>query len=131
MRTSDESHDFVSISTTANERGQWRLQRIAATIFPFISGMATHPEFQHSEDSGHPWKSVADRDLFEQELLNLKHVFRLRSASSLEGVVSDEGGTPIAGARVRVGPRSMSGSREARTDSDGKFTLQGGPTGPT
>lgn len=100
-------------------------------MFPLISGRATHTEFQPSEDAGHPWKSVADRDAFERELLNLKHVFRLRTASALEGIVSDEGGTPIAGARVRVGPRSMTGSRETRTDSDGRFTLLGGPTGST
>ena len=131
MQTSDESHEFISISTTADERGQWRLQRIAAAMFPLISGRATHTEFQPSEDAGHPWKSVADRDTFERELLNLKHVFRLRTASALEGIVSDEGGTPIAGARVRVGPRSMTGSRETRTDSDGRFTLLGGPTGST
>lgn len=131
MQTSDESHEFISISTTADERGQWRLQRIAAAMFPLISGRATHTEFQPSEDAGHPWKSVADRDAFERELLNLKHVFRLRTASALEGIVSDEGGTPIAGARVRVGPRSMTGSRETRTDSDGRFTLLGGPTGST
>ena len=131
MQTSDESHEFISISTTADERGQWRLQRIAAAMFPLISGRATHTEFQPSEDAGHPWKSVADRDAFERELLNLKHVFRLRTASALEGMVSDEGGTPIAGARVRVGPRSMTGSRETRTDSDGRFTLLGGPTGST
>ena len=74
---------------------------------------------------------MADRDAFERELLNLKHVFRLRTASALKGMVSDEGGTPIAGARVRVGPRSMTGSRETRTDSDGRFTLLGGPTGST
>ena len=97
LRTSNESHEFISISTTADGRGQWRLQRIATSMLPFISGSATHPEFQPSEDAGHPWKSVADRDAFERELLNLKHVFRLRSASSLEGMVSDDGGTPIAG----------------------------------
>lgn len=131
LRTSEMSHQFGFIQATTGVNGQWRIQRIAASMLPLIWGLAMHPEFQPSETVGHVGQPGLNRDAFVRELQDLKHVFRLRSASALEGMVSDDGGTPIAGARVRVGPRSMTGSRETRTDSDGRFTLLGGPTGST
>ena len=131
LNTSGESREFGTVETTTDRLGQWRLQRIAASMLPLIWGLAMHPEFQPSETVGHVGQPGLNRDAFERELQDLKHVFRLRAASLLEGVVSEEGGAPIAGALVRVGPHRMAGSRETRTDSDGRFRLQGGPTGST
>ena len=130
-KQSDESHYLGPVEITTDGRAQWRLQRIAASMLPLIEGWAMHPEFQPSEVVGHVGQPGLNRDVFEREIQDLKHVFRLRAASLLEGVVSEEGGAPIAGALVRVGPHRMAGSRETRTDSDGRFRLQGGPIGST
>lgn len=92
LRTSEESHEFGSIKIATDADGQWRLQRIAATMLPSIWGWATHPEFQPSETVGHVGQSELNRDAFERELQDLKHVFRLKPASLLEGVVVEEGG---------------------------------------
>jgi protocatechuate 3,4-dioxygenase beta subunit len=131
LNNSGESHDFVTVETTTDRLGQWRLQRIAASMLPLIWGWATHPEFQPSETVGHVGQPGLNRDAFERELQDLKHVFRLKTASELEGVVVKEGGAPIAGARVRVGPRDTIASRETLTDSDGRFRVHGGPIGST
>ena len=131
LNTSGESHEFVTVETTTDRLGQWRLQRIAASMLPLIEGWAMHPEFQPSETVGHVGQPGLNRDAFERELQDRKHVFRLKTASVLEGVVVEEGGAPIAGARVRVGPRDMIASRETRADRDGKFRVHGGPIGPT
>ena len=133
-KQSDESHDLGPVEITTDGRGQWRLHRIAASMLPWIEGWAMHPEFQPSEVAGHVGQPGLNRDAraaFELELQDQKHVFRLRAASSLEGLVSEQEGAPIAGALVRVGPHRMAGSRETRTDTDGRFRLQGGPTGST
>jgi RNA polymerase sigma factor (sigma-70 family) len=131
LNTSGESREFGTVETTTDMLGQWRLHRIAASMLPLIWGWATHPEFQPSETVGHVGQPGLNRDAFERELQDLKHVFRLKTASELEGVVVNEGGAPIAGARVRVGPRDMIASREILTDSDGRFRVHGGPIGST
>ena len=130
LRTSEVSQQFGFIQATTDVNGQWRIQRIAASMLSLIWGNASHANFQPSEMDGN-LRPGLNHDSFARELRDLKHVFRLRSGSSVDGVVSNEGRTPIAGARVRVGPRSMTGSRETLTDREGRFQIQGGPTGST
>ncbi len=130
LRTSEASHEFGSIKTTTDLHGQWRIQRIAASMLSLISGRAFHPQFQPSESDGNLGLGL-DHDAFVLELRDLKHVFRLKSASSVGGVVIDEVGSPIAGARVLLGHRNFVGSAETRTDGEGRFQIQSGPTGST
>lgn len=130
LRTSEASHEFGSIKTTTDLHGQWRIQRIAASMLSLISGHAFHPQFQPSESDGN-LRPGLNHDAFVLELRDLKHVFRLKSASSVGGVVIDQVGSPIAGARVLLGHRNFVGSAETRTDGEGRFQIQGGPTGST
>jgi len=131
FESSEESHEVSWIETTTDRSGQWRLQRISASILPWINGRASHPNFQPSEMVGYPAQPEHLRDDLEKDLIDLKHVFRLQRASFIEGVVMEDGGAPISGALVRVGYRNAHESRETRTDSNGRFTLHGGPTGAT
>ena len=130
MRTSELSHEFDLIQATTDAHGQWRVQRIAASMLSLIRGQASHSNFQPSESDGNLGPGF-NRDSFVRELRDLKHVFRLKTASKVEGVVVDEGGLPISGARVWVGLRNFVGSPETRTDGEGRFQVQGGPIGST
>jgi len=130
LRTSEASHEFGSIKTTTDLHGQWRIQRIAASMLSLIRGYASHSNFQPSESDGNLEPGL-NHDAFARELRDLKHVFRLKTASKVEGVVVDEGGSPISGARLRVGLRNFVGSPETRTDGEGWFQVQGGPIGST
>ncbi len=137
LGTSEASHEFGWIETTTDARGQWKIQRIAASMLSSIYGQATHPQFQPSETVGSQRQPGLSRDALVQGLQNLKdlkdlkHVFRLKTAAKVEGVVVDEVGSPISGALVRVGPRNFLGSPETRTDGEGRFRVQGGPIGLT
>lgn len=130
LRTSELSHEFDLIQATTDAHGQWRVQRIAASMLSLIRGHASHSNFQPSESDGNLEPGL-NHDAFVRELRDLKHVFRLKTASKVEGVVVDEGGSPISGARVWVGLRNFVGSPETRTDGEGRFQVQGGPIGST
>ena len=130
MRTSELSHEFDLIQATTDAHGQWRVQRIAASMLSLIRGQASHSNFQPSESDGNLGPGF-NRDSLVRKLRDLKHVFRLKTASKVEGVVVDEGGLPISGARVWVGLRNFVGSPETRTDGEGRFQVQGGPIGST
>ena len=131
LRPTEEGDEFMSIETTADQTGAWKSQRIAASTLPFIQGLAFHPDFQPSNVEGYQGQLGLDHRALEQELKTQRHVFRLRGASIVEGEVVDESGAPIAEARVRVGHKDFTGSRETRTDLDGRFLIRGGPTGTT
>jgi RNA polymerase sigma factor (sigma-70 family) len=129
--TSDGSPAFDGIKTSTDEGGQWRIRGMAPSVFPLMWGIVSHQDFQPVQVNITPGNPGVKHDILVRELKALTHVTHLAPASSVEGVVTDESGSPIAEALVRVGEQHMFGSSETRTDSGGRFTVRGGPTGRT
>ena len=130
-RASEENCDYGSIETTTDSNGEWNISGIAPSAFLLTWGLASHPDFQPVQIRVMPGEPGSNQDVVIRELKALKHVTRLGPASSLEGMVTEESGSPIAGALVRIGERRMHGTRETLTSLDGRFMLRGGPTGKT
>jgi hypothetical protein len=65
-----------------------------------------------------------DKDI-EQQLRAGEAVFKLGRTVTVHGVVLDEGGSPIAGAEMRVGLWSPGGSCEGKTGRNGAFSIAG------
>lgn len=126
-----ESHEFDWIEVPTDSEGRWRIHRIAAPMLKRIYGSAQHPEFQPSESIGYEGQPNLNHDELERQLLAEKHVFRLKQAALVQGVVVDEADAPVPGASVLVGSRGFTGSREGKAADDGRFEIRGAPLGPT
>lgn len=131
VRRDTESHDFDWIGVPTDSEGRWRIHRIAAPMLKRISGSATHPDFQPSESIGYEGHPNLNHDELERQLLAEKHVFRLKPAALVQGVVLDEADVPVPGASVLVGSRGFTGSRNGKAADDGRFEIRGAPFGPT
>ncbi len=115
-----EDHECGWIEVSTDETGHWQMQRMADEVVRRIYGSAKH--------AGHVGSAYIflSRDRSpEADLRAGKYVFHLGRAISATGVVMDESGTPVAGAEVLVGGRSESGSRKAKSEADGTFTVKG------
>ncbi|HTH46424.1 MAG TPA: sigma-70 family RNA polymerase sigma factor [Candidatus Limnocylindria bacterium] len=119
-----ESHDFGWIQVTTDERGRWRIDRMAADILRRIYGSASHPDHV-----GSPLVFVARDPIAEPALRAEKYVFRLRAGVTVTGTVVDTSGNPVAEATVRVGRVGDGDSREGKSGADGSFELHGCQSG--
>ena len=125
-RTGVESHEFGWIEVGTDADGRWRIDRIAEAMLAQIYGSAAHPDYQPSDHFDLAAPPEAGRKLRDRT-----HVFQLKQAAVLQGVVLNEAGEPIAGAEVLAGQRRFTGSREVKTLADGTFEIRGVTLGPT
>jgi RNA polymerase sigma factor (sigma-70 family) len=127
-----ESHEFDWIEVPTDSEGRWRIHRIAESMLKWIYGSASHPDFQATDGVGHGGELLtSDHRELETQLLAEKHVFRLKPAAVVQGLVVDETDSPVARASVLVGSRGFSGSRLGGTAEDGRFEIRGAPLGST
>lgn len=119
-----ESQEFGLIEATTDIAGRWSLHRIGEAMLPRVRGGATHPDFQPSPDV-----NLARLPDDEQRLRQQAHVFHLKPAVVLRGVVVNEDDDPIGGANVLVGQLDWDGSRETKTEADGTFEVRGAAAG--
>ena len=125
-RTGVESHEFGWIEVGTDADGRWRIDRIAEAMLAQIYGSAAHPDYQPSEHFDRAAFPETGRKLRDQT-----HVFQLKQAAVLQGVVLNDAGEPIGGAEVLAGQRGFTGSREVKTLADGTFEVRGVTLGPT
>jgi RNA polymerase sigma factor (sigma-70 family) len=115
-----ESPLFGWLTAETDAEGRWKINRVADEMVRALRGSAGHPDHVSSE-----YLTLSQEPGVEEQLRSGTHVFRLKPAVTLRGVVRESGGFPISGAKVLAGPRGMGGSREAKTDLDGSFELRG------
>lgn len=125
-RTGVESHEFGWIEVGTDADGRWRIDRIAEAMLAQIYGSAVHPDYQPSEHFDRAALTETGRKLRDQT-----HVFQLKQAAVLQGLVVNEAGEPIGGAEVLAGQRGFTGSREVKTLADGTFEIRGVTLGTT
>jgi hypothetical protein len=123
-----ETLEFGWIEVDTDSRGRWKIDRIAESMLHKIYGGATHPFYQPSENAGF-YSSQSARKTLLEELREQTHVFWLKSAGELRGIVVNERDEPISKANVLVGPRGLVGSREGKSGDDGAFEIHGIKTG--
>lgn len=122
LKSGPESHDFGWLETATDDKGRWRLDRIAPDMLPRLYGSARHPD--HAESAmAHVEEDAECTRLLQEE----KHVFHLRRAVTIQGEVIGTNGRGIAGATVLVGFLGASNNRKAITEYDGRFELSGCP----
>jgi RNA polymerase sigma factor (sigma-70 family) len=122
---SPESHSYQYAETRTDAAGRWRMNRIAPEMLGRSSGGARHPDFAN-----------ARVELEEQpdqiaSLTNGTHVFRLEAAILLKGIVLNEAGEPVGGAKVRSDFFGSSSGRETTSGEDGRFAVPSATSGRT
>jgi RNA polymerase sigma factor (sigma-70 family) len=121
-----ESHEFTWIQVSTDEEGRWRINRIAPDMLRRLYGGAGHPEY-----AGTSMIFVGEHPQAEKALREEMHVFTLRRAATVTGVVIDPEERPVVDARVRVGGVGDGGAREGVSAADGSFALVGCEPGDT
>lgn len=115
-----EDHHFAWIEVPTDKNGNWRIERIAPEMLSLIYGSASHPDYVQS-----PMIFTEQDREAEEKLRAGTFTFQLGRGVTVQGTVLDPEGTPIAGAKVLVGPRGMSGSRNTQTSLSGVFVASG------
>lgn len=119
-----ESMEFGGMSILT-EDGTWETERMAATMLTRIFGDASHPDYA---DSDH----ISQGDVQAAQLLRAsQHVFHLAEGARVRGIVVNERNEPVAGAKVLVGRVNVTGSREEKVGSSGRFAIGGCVAGKT
>jgi len=119
-KTLPQNHEFGWIETTTDADGHWRINRMADDMIPRVYGSASDSNYVGSA------MVFAGRDkTVEQQLRAGTLVFKLGRAVTAKGLVTAADGTPIAGADIGMGYRSMSGHRTGKTLEDGTFSVAG------
>lgn len=121
-----ESPLFQWVTAQTDSAGKWRINRVADEMIVSLRGGASHPEHV-----GTPHFEVNSSPGAEEQLRAGTHIFRLSAAVIVRGIVVESSGTPIANAKVLIGERGMSGSREGTTELDGTFEIKGCKPGST
>jgi RNA polymerase sigma factor (sigma-70 family) len=114
-----QNHKFGWIQVATDENGKWRINRIAEEMIPLIFGRASHSNYVDSAVV-----FTGDRAV-EKRLRAGTLVFKLGRAVTAKGVVTDESGNPVPGARIFVGQRGISNVRNEETLGDGTFRING------
>ena len=119
-----QNHEFIWIEVTTDQDGHWRINRIAEDMIHRIYGSARDPEYVDTV------LVFAGQDkTTEKQLRDGTHIFRLGRAMTVQGLVVDAGGSPIADAGISVGHVGDSARRESKTQNDGTFSVPGCPPG--
>lgn len=117
--TTPQNHRFGWVTAKTDATGHWSMTRIADDMIRDIYGSAEHDDFQ-----GSSMVFARDRDA-EKQLRAGQIILQLAKARTVQGVVLDESGAPVSGAKVFIGQRGMSGSRHGKTGNSGKFSIKG------
>lgn len=120
------SHHFTWVETETDITGRWVLERVAASRIATLRGSAKHPDHLPSTpiDASQTPSVIAD-------LTNRTLIFRLGRPMMVRGRVINEGGQPVAGARVSVGDLGIVGRGMGISRADGTFSIPGDVTSPT
>ncbi len=119
---SDNSGELY-VATVADSKGQWRINRFAQHTLRTVQGSARDPEY-----AGEGYLSVKEEPGVLKQLLAGTYVFRLGTHLTMvevQGIVTDPGGQPVAGAHVLLGELYEINSRETTTKTDGSFFVKG------
>jgi len=120
MLTLPENHEFTWIQVSTDNNGHWSINRIAPDMIRRIYGSASHPDHVQAASV------LVSRDKeVEKQLRAGTYIFHLGRAVTVRGLVLDAQGAPIADARILVGKRSVSDSRNGMSAADGTFEVQG------
>jgi RNA polymerase sigma factor (sigma-70 family) len=119
-----QNHNFGWIETTTDEKGKWRINRMAQEMIHAIYGSARHSNYVSSG------LIFAGRDrTVEKQLRNGTYVFKLRKAATkaatITGIVVNSDGQPVPDAQVLVGHIGEGNAREGQTQADGTFVISG------
>lgn len=115
-----QNHEFGWIQVMTDQDGRWQVTRIAEDMMTRLYGCA--------EDSNYvdaPLIFVERDKNFEKALRAGAAIFHLGRGFIARGMVVTPDGAPIGDAKVLVGERQNSSSREGRTRSDGTFVIGG------
>jgi RNA polymerase sigma factor (sigma-70 family) len=118
--TLPENHEFSWIQVTTDADGHWNINRVAPEMLHRLYGSAKHPDYVES-----PLVSVSRDSTLEKQLRAGTFTFHLGEAVTVRGVVLSTESSAISGAKVLVGKRGMSDSREGETAADGTFEVKG------
>ena len=115
-----ESHEFGWIEVETDREGRWQINRIAPEMVRRLYGSPRHEEFVSP-----PLAMISEDRAIERQLLDGTHIFRMVRALSISGIVVDPEGNPVGEANVWAGGVGNAGRREAKSLTDGSFTIGG------
>jgi RNA polymerase sigma factor (sigma-70 family) len=119
-----QNHEFGWIEVTTDNNGHWQINRIAEDMIHRIYGSANHTNYVGSA------MIFAEQDKSaEKQLRDGSYVFKLGQAVTVNGIVMDSDGIPVSDAKILVGYYGMDGHRNAKSQSDGTFSVPGCPPG--
>ena len=114
-RPGDERRMGVGTDLTTDANGFWRYELVPASkVYVFVS--IDHPDYAPSRLSLQRAEYEAKPDIAPKTIV-------LTKGLSVTGTVTDENGQPIQDALIRT--KYSNEIREATSDKDGKYTLQG------
>jgi RNA polymerase sigma factor (sigma-70 family) len=125
--TSPQNHDFLTIGTTTDENGKWRINQMAEDTISRIVGLARHTNYVSLGTRREA--SRAGAPAMEKALRAGTYVFHLGRAVPAKGIVTDANGNPISGTSILVGAPDNVDARRGKTGADGKFLINGCPPG--
>ncbi len=117
-----ESHEFAWIKTATDEKGQWRIERIAEDMLRRLEGYARHTNRVYLDPD---YVRLSWNPRAEKELRDGTHAFKMGRTVTVTGIAVDSAGAPIGDAKVRVGRRYHGGTCEGKTEADGTFSIGG------
>ncbi len=107
--------DFATRSINSDAQGLWQVKAVPQDLLPRIGIRASHPDYVGTNYSGQ------QSDSWDQELRAGTFKVVLRRGSWVAGRVMDEGGNPIAEAKISAGKFNYPGTQETKTDAQGAF----------
>ncbi len=110
---------------TADATGRWRCNHVPAD-FERITWRLTHPRFQpvnYGVDTAGD-NTVGLVRFAKEKLVASAVVMPMKAGLRVAGVVVDESGQPLPGARVRLGREILRADGDMLTDADGRFEFR-------
>jgi thiol-disulfide isomerase/thioredoxin len=109
---------------TTDAKGKWT-SRSLPQDFKSLTFDLSHPDFRLTQYNTSASDSVAPGEISKADLLSLEATMVMKPAMTVAGVVADEAGKPIAGAKVFF-QQSMEEPRNrlATTDGSGQFKFR-------
>lgn len=107
-----------SISPVTGPDGRWKMQAVAESSLPKLAMVADHEVFANSDPV-----NLASKPEVLASFLERTHVFHLKRAGTVRGVILDESGRPLDGVNVFVGV--LDSSSRTKTANGGGFEIHG------